>query len=381
MNKIFIKKEGNTTIVIVATPNGAYTEPQYYKGISHFVEHMCFKGNPKRNQKQISSAIDNIGGVLNAFTDWEITAYWAKVGNTYKDLAIDVITDLVTKPLFPKKEVDKEREVIIQELKMYEDDAKYYVYDVFNSQFYNPDSGFHTSIIGTKETLKRITQKQLKDYHSTYKPILIVVGDVPNKVEIGNDYFERYEFPKVNDNREDIYVTRKNLTQANIILGNYTYLGDYNWLEQSAGLTLLESIYSDMSGRLFDTIREKYNMVYRIGFDWTRYNKAIQWTVSAGLDKEKIITARRLIVRELSRPLTKKELDIAYKKAVGTFEMKLDNITNIGNTVAYLATKGLDFNEYIYNYKKNLFNAKKFVNDMIDQINFESNLLAGVVPE
>ncbi len=381
MNKIFINKPGNTTMVIVATPNGAYTEPKKYKGISHFLEHMCFKGTKKRCQKEISSAIDNIGGTLNAFTDWEITAYWAHVGNSYVRTALDVITDLVKNPVIPNKEIDKEREVIIQELKMYEDNAQYYVEDVFNQALFTPESGFYTSIIGTKQTLSLINKKTIEAYHNTYKPLLIIVGDIEDYTEIKDKYIEQYNFPSLRDVKVDKWVIRKNITQANILLGNYVYLGNYNYHEQSALMRLLDACYSDMSGRLFDVIREKYNMVYRVHFNYSFYNKAIIWQVSAGLEKSNIGLARELIEKELSRPLTVKEINIALQKAIGVYEMEMDSVKSIAYKTAYLAAKGLDYKEELNNYKKYLVSMTKYINHALEQINFKDNVLAGVVPE
>jgi len=385
MNKIFINKPGKSTIVIVAINTGAFNEVDSYKGISHFVEHLVFKGNPKRNQKQISGAIDNVGGDLNAFTDWEITAYWAKVGNSYKDLALEVITDLATKPLFPAKEIDKEREVIIQELKMYEDDAKSYVYEVFNKQLYAKQSGFYLPIVGTKETLYNTKRDTLIKYHKDHyiNPTLIIVGDIKDKEEIECSYKGTYIPSELANNPQDKLVERDNLTQANIIIGNSVRISqdNMNKTEQLFCLLLLQAVYGDMSGRLFDTIREKNNLVYRVHFDYELYsNGTIQWDVSAGLDKDKINKARELVVKELRRPISDKDIEMALTKAIGIQEMKIDSITNLGYITAYSLIRGLDYKEFTDNYKKNIKWATGLVNDFIKEMRFNNNILVGIVP-
>lgn len=386
MNKIFINKPGNTTIVMVIVNTGAFNEIEKYKGISHFVEHMCFKGNPKRNQKQISSAIDDIGGVLNAFTDWEITAYWAKVGNPYRDLATDVITNLATKPLFPTREIDKEKEVIIQELKMYEDDAKYYVYQIFNKSLYETKSGFYLPIVGTKETLNNIKKDDLIKYHKdTYiNPTLIIAGDIKNEKQIKCSYNGFHIPSELKDNPMDILIKQDTLTQANILIGNSIRISPeaMNKTEQMFCLLLLDAIYGDMSGRLFNSVREKNNLVYRIHFDWEFYNNGnIQWTVSAGLDKDKIEKARELIIIELKRPISKKDIEKALMKSIGIQEMELDNVKNIGNVIAYSLIRGVDYEKFIFEYKKNLKLATKSINDFIKEMKFENNILVGIVPK
>jgi len=383
MNLIQIKKPGKTTLVMVVINAGSFNEIDSYKGISHFVEHMSFKGNPKRNQKQISSAIDNVGGDLNAFTDLELTAYWAKVGNSYKDLAIEVITDLATKPLFPDKEIDKEREVIIQELKMYEDDAKDYVYEVFNKTLYAKQSGFYLPIVGTKETLHNIDRDTLINYYKEKynNPTLIIVGDVMDKVNIRHPYDIKYIPSELAIYKDKTLIKRDNLTQANILVGNSVKLSR-NKTEQMFCLMLLDALYGDMSGRLFDSLREKNNLVYRVHFDWNYHsNGTIQWMVSAGLDTNKINKARDLIIKELIKPISKKDEKILLNKTIGIQEMDLDKIDNLTNMVANSLINGTDYEDFIVNYKKNLNHAIKKVNDFIKEMKFNNNILVGVIPK
>jgi len=121
MQTIRIPKKGNVTHSLIMARTGARFENPKYKGISHFVEHMLFKGTKKRTPKEIALDIEKYGGDLNAFTDWEITAYWASMANKYKNQSLDVLKDMIKNPIFPNKEIKKERQVILQELKMYGD--------------------------------------------------------------------------------------------------------------------------------------------------------------------------------------------------------------------------------------------------------------------
>jgi predicted Zn-dependent peptidase len=384
MNTIQINKPGNSTMVLVMAPTGAYYEDDKYKGISHFLEHMCFKGTKKRTREEINSTIENVGGDINAFTDWEVTAYWARVGNAYKKIAFDIIEDLVTNPIIPDKEVDKEREVIIQELKMGVDDAKGYTWDLFHSALYEKKSGFHISIIGTKESLYRIKQEDLEKYHNQYYKsnnlTKIIVGDVPN---IEKFQMKSYNIKEnfVNKNPKDKLVTRKDMTQANIIIGNSTkpfvstQEGEIlNWL--------LSSLYNDMSGRLFSVIREQNHLVYRIrfGIDYNR-NREMTWSVSLGLDKKNIEKARKLIVQELIRPATKKEIETIINKTIGTLDLYLDDNIHIANQIAYFVTRNIDYKFFIYDYKKYIKQTANLINDYIQDLHFEKNVLAGVVGE
>jgi predicted Zn-dependent peptidase len=384
MNKIFINKPGKTTIVIVMVRVGSGNETDDLKGISHFVEHTCFKGNPKRNQKQISSAIDNIGGELNAFTGEEITAYWAKVGNSYKDLALDVIVDLATKPTFPDTECEKEREVIVQELKMYEDKPANYVQEVFGKTVYAPGSRMYLPIVGTRESLKNIGKKELEKYHKDNygDPTLIIVGDVKDKVEIPREQMGRWQrIELLSENHKTVNFVERNITQANIMLGNALKIDKFTRLEQIFLLELMDAIYRDMSGRLFDVIREKNNLVYSVHFGYDYLSSGyIQWHVSMGLNKDKISLARDLAIKELTRPATSQELDTAVAKSIGTLEMNLDDVTNVALTTAFSLVRGY-YGPDIFDYKKYLKKMKKNVNEFIKLMEFDRFVLAGVVPK
>jgi predicted Zn-dependent peptidase len=384
-NKIFVNAPGTTTMVAVAINTGAYYEELKYKGISHFLEHMCFKGNPKRNQKQISSAIDNVGGILNAFTDWETTTYWALVGNTYKDLAIDVITDLATKPLIPAKEVDKERHVILQEMKMYKDEPNEDIWNLFYKNISHFKSGFKINIIGNEQTLARITRKRLLEYHEKYysNPTLIVVGNIEENLQspINSKNLiipENYSHSK---KRYEL-IERKNITQSHVIIGNMIESPYEDKLKTTYLMYILKSIYNDMSGRLFSEIREKYNLVYGIHFDFELYrNNTLQWTVSLGLDKNKIDKAYKLILEQLNKPISKQELEIAVNKLFGRQELFLSQNENIGRRIAYSLATNKDWYHELYGYKTLINCIKNQTPGMIKKINFKDNVLAGIIPK
>lgn len=155
MQTIRIPKKGKTTVIMVIANIGSRFENTKYKGISHFVEHMCFKGTKDRTRKEIDLGIEKYGGILNAFTDTEITAYWAKIANEYQKEATNIIIDLASNPIFPEKEISKERKVILQELKMYEDSPEHYVDELFDKTLYKKSSGLYLPVIGTRQQQKQ----------------------------------------------------------------------------------------------------------------------------------------------------------------------------------------------------------------------------------
>jgi predicted Zn-dependent peptidase len=383
MNKIFINAKGNATLVLVMIPTGSYYEDSKVKGISHFLEHFCFKGTSTRSRKDIDTAIEGVGGDINAFTDTEVTCYWAKVANAHKNMAIDVITDLALNPIFPAKEIDKEREVIIQELKMYKDSPTASVGDLFNATMYPETCGFHTPIIGTEKTLYDIGRKQLKEYHTKYytNPTLIVIGDVKNSQKFDNQNFNLTE-NKIYVPKKDTKIVTRKLEQANVIIGNDVYLPQYSKLDKILMLNVLSLLFNGMSGRLFGKIREENNLVYRIRFDNTVWSGGtISWYVSLGLEKDKVNKARKLIETELRKRVSKKELETTLIKAIGTQNLEYDDGIAVAEAVAYSVRKNVDFRPICYDFEANLRRVSGTINEFIKNMDFNKNLMVGIVPK
>jgi len=384
MNKIHINKPGKATVVLVLAPTGAYYETDKVKGISHFLEHMCFKGTKNRTNREISASIENCGGILNAFTDWELTCYWAKVSNKYKNVAIDVINDLATNPLIPKLEVDKERQVIIQELKMYADNPKDSTWDLFNKTIFDRKCGFYLPIVGTRKSLQNIDRNELKKYYTrTYKPLTqIIVGDVPDNQIIEQDVIlPKKDIILAKTKELDAYEYRQDITQANILIGN-VLRSPTNSLDTLFIFEILQSLFNDMSGRLFGEVREKNNLCYRVKFESTNFsNDIIGWYVSVGLEASKIELAKELIQKELTREIDNKELAIAVEKTLGKFELSLDNPQTLAVLVAYSLVNQIDYREVINNYEKHINSICSKIRDFIVDINFKNNILVGIVPK
>lgn len=385
MNTIKIHRDGKATFVGVFHPIGAYYEDNRIKGISHFIEHMCFKGTKTRTHKEIDLAIERYGGDINAFTDWEITMYWARIANQYKDIAIDVITDLATNAIFPAKEIDKEREVIVQELKMYRDNPAYDVCNLSNEIYYPKASGFHYPIIGTEKSLKAINRAEMikfyKEHYTT--PTLIIVGDVEDSINMDSNIILRFPSVLIEKNpKKKTIETRKDISQANVLISADVVMPQRSQIEKVILLDLLSEIYSDMSGRLFSKVREENNLVYRIHFTASMYsNEVINWNVSLGLEKNKIDKAYDLIMKELTRPITKKELEIATTKAIGSQALRIESYSYLAETIAYALRSQADPAEYLFNYEKNIAQYRPQLQDFLRDMNFKKNILVGITPE
>jgi len=381
MNKIFINLPSKYTTIMLVAPTGLVNEFEKYPyGISHFLEHMHFKGTKKRTTKQIAYDIERYGGDLNAFTDSEITGYYVKIANRYMNKGFDVISDLVENCVIPEEEIDKERKVILQELKSYEDDPQEKVSDLFYTNMYNIHYPLHYPIIGFPSTLNQIGRKELLKYKKDrYNPLtLIIVGDIADCLDIK---LCPTSYPKVNflSTNKEKFIERNNLQQAQVIIGFSQFLPiDATTLFFT--VALIESILNDMSGRLFTEIRENHNLVYGIRFSSTIFgNNLFQWKVSLGLEKNKINQAKELIIKELTRPFTSQEVEDAVIKSIGELELRTSSFL-ISNIIANSITTNIDWQRIIFNYKEEFKRVKDYVNSVQELIDFTNYKIVGLIP-
>ena len=176
---ILEKRDIPVVSVAFAVRNGGVNEKEEEKGISHFIEHMLYKGTPIRDAKKIAEDIEKRGGELNGFTSEEITAYWCKMPSRHFNVALEVLGDMVKNPLFEQGELEKERKVIFEEIKMYHDNPRMHSMDEIQKLLYN--GTMQINLAGTFERMNSITRdKILEKFKQVYSPnnlILCVVGD------------------------------------------------------------------------------------------------------------------------------------------------------------------------------------------------------------
>src|SRR3989338_5723546 len=229
---ILEKRELPIVSVAFAVRCGGINESAGEKGISHYIEHMLYKGTPTRNVKQIAEEIERKGGILNGFTDEAITAYWCKMPSKHLDTALDVLSDMVKNPLFEVKEMEKERKVIFEEIKMRRDNPMIYVYDKIQSYLYKPPFGI--PLIGTYESMNSLDKnKILEKFRQVYRPnnlVLCVVGNadfgnLASFVEktFGNEKGIIFQ-PKIQLKDEEGTEDREGIDQANMVFAYHAPL-------------------------------------------------------------------------------------------------------------------------------------------------------------
>jgi predicted Zn-dependent peptidase len=289
---------------------GSRFEPKELGGVSHFIEHMFFKGTRRRTARDIATEVDSLGGEMNAFTSQESTTYYVKVLDEHLPNAVDILADILQGSRFDPGDVEKERKVIMEEIKGVEDTPDDYIHELFTGTVW-PDNPLGRPILGTRETIRALEHKDLLGYlERTYSAQEIVIAAAGNfehgrLIELLEASFGKMiaagtpRQPATPDFRSAVSVRKKQLEQVQICLGckgiNYAHEDRY------IGLALNTVLGNSMSSRLFQELREQNALVYSIYSYVTSYRDTGLLTVYAGTDPANAIEAVKLIVRELRK--------------------------------------------------------------------------------
>lgn len=358
---IFEKRDLPVVSVGFAVRFGGINEPLSERGIAHFIEHMLYKGTKKRTSKQISQQIEKNGGVMNGFTEEQVTAFWCKMPSDKLKIALNVLSDMVKNPLLDKKEMEKERKVIFEEMKIYHDSPQHYVFDKIQNFLYKNPLG--APLIGTHESMNSIDRKKLlKKFREAYKSeniILCVVGnaDFQDLVEFAEKNF-RKEKGKVKKQKialknDSGIETRKGIDQANMILAFHSPLSTDKKVYTAKVLMAL--LAHGMSSRLFREVRDKRNLAYSI-FGDVNANKHFSYSfIYAGALKENVEKIRRLVLAEfgkISKKLPKKEFEDTKNQLIGNYRISMENSESQMNQLLLSEIDG-KVSEF-YEFEKNI---------------------------
>lgn len=298
--------------VMVMVGAGSRYETKENNGISHFLEHMPFKGTHKRpSPMAIASLVDGIGGEWNAFTGKETTAYYIKSANTHLELSIDVLSDLLKHSLFDPQEIEKEKGVIIEEINMYEDMPMRNLSDVYESLLYG-DTPMGWDTAGTKEVIQSVTrefftQYMAKLYSSDNMTVVVSGGIIPDEVEkLVEEYFgdmEKFSVvkaEKVDDTQDKpaVFIKQKKTEQVHIALGVRTVPLVHS---DRYALDVLASILGgSTSSRLFYEVRDKRGLGYYVRASSDNYTDCGTLVASVGVDPKRTDETIKVIMEQLA---------------------------------------------------------------------------------
>jgi predicted Zn-dependent peptidase len=317
---------------------GSRQETRERAGLAHFMEHITFRGTASLpSSREVSEAIEGVGGTCNAATDRETTVYWARLPVREADQAFTVLSELVTRPLLRSADIARERDIIIEEIRSYRDDPAQYVYNLFDETFFG-DTPMGWEIAGDEQTVAALTDDQIRAFWaSTYRPanmIVAVAGDLAHEraVELVASSFGRGNgavagwdpVPALPQHR--LTVDHRDTSQAHLCLGLPALPRDHpdQW-----ALELLNTVLGDgSSSRLFLRIREDAGLAYDIHSFQADYADCGTLQVYAGVDPDDVGEATSAIVAELARlrdePVPAAELTKARRYLVGRLELRLE---------------------------------------------------------
>jgi len=324
--------------------SGSCYESDAEAGISHFIEHMCFKGTRKRSSsREISEAIEGVGGILNGGTDRELTSYWCKLASRHLDTAVDVITDLIRYPLFREEDIEKERQVIIEEINMSLDSPQQRVGMILDAMMW-PGKPLGRDVAGTRESVAAITRdRMLKRVERFYTPSNILVsiaGDferdsVLDMLNRAGEGWQAGDQPQHIDSRvvqtsPGLKIEYRETEQVNLMLG-LEGLSVYD--PDRFALDLFSMVLGEgMSCRLFAEIRERLGLAYDIHSYVEHFRETGSFVIQAGIDTSQTERAIQAILGQLALArdgISEAELDKAREMGKGRMLLSMENSRNV----------------------------------------------------
>ncbi|MCK5321421.1 insulinase family protein [Candidatus Pacearchaeota archaeon] len=355
------KRDVPVTTVMLAAKYGTAYESEEEKGIAHFIEHLCFKGTEKRTFKEIVEGVEKIGGILNAFTSEEITAYHARLSSEHLKIAMDVIFDVFFNANFPEAEVKKEASVICEEIKMYYDNPQVHVVKKIKNNLYEaPFGGF---IAGSEETVKSMTRGQLFEKHrEVYVPknsVLCVVGNndfkevvaLAESLCVERDGVE-VKLPEIKFKNLKNVEIRKDLHQANLALGfHFPYMNQKGRYVAEIFSTILGG---GLSSKLFSEVREKRGLVYNVKSKLDLGKNYGYMVILAGTEADKVGEVVDLSLKEFAKmgEISEAELEEAKVQVVGNMHVESEDSSETAVNLILEEVSGNS--ENYYDYEKNI---------------------------
>ena len=332
--------ERNSAAIGIWVGVGGRYEQKANKGIAHLIEHLSFKGTKKYSAKEIKEKIEGVGGSLNAFTSEEFTCYLTKIIAKHIGLAIDILSDMVLEPLFAQKDLEKEKSVILEEIKMYRDLPQAYVNELLDELLW-PEQPLGMNLAGTMESVSALSQRQVVDFQELfYHPRNIVVsvsGAIEHKriFEYLSGIFLKAKaknpipFQKAGQARKQPCTTffHKQTEQSHLAIGYHGYKRTH---PDRHALGLLHIILgANMSSRLFNEVREKKGLAYEIGTHPRYFQDTGAFYIHAGVDNKKVAAALSTICKEMDKitriPVAKQEFIRAKEYYSGQLLMSLED--------------------------------------------------------
>ena len=380
---ILEKNKSKSVAVEVMFRVGSNFESKSMAGISHFLEHMLFEGTKKRkDSREIANEIEKYGGEFNAYTTGDRTGFFIKIISKRFGIALDILSDMVTNPLFDRKIIEKEKQVVLKEINMVTDDSRLHQWVLFQKTLFEKHPAKNPTY-GTIKTVKSFDRKHVADYYfAHYTPnnmIISVVGNVQNAKGKIEKYFGDLKPRKLLRRafvKEPLQTKSKKFVEKKKTLNSYMVLG-YKTIPRLHKDSFVFDVITAILGRgqsgwMFDEIRNKRGLAYQVGVNNENEIDYGMFAVYTGLDKKNIEKAKEIILQQFKRleKLSKNDLEEAktYIEGNHTLEME-DNFHHADNLAVWETIKDARLSSsYLKNIRKVTIDdvrkvAKKYLNN------------------
>ena len=336
---------------------GSRFEEPSQNGIAHFLEHMTFKGTSKRSALKIAQSLESLGGTLNAFTSKEITCYYANVLDIHLKKAIEVLADIVCDSVYPEKEINKERMVVLEEINSVKDTPEEYIFDIFQEKLF-PDNSLGRPILGDEKIVKSFERAKVLDFwqkhYLTQNIVISAAGNLDHNklVKLIDSFFHfpanpsngKYDEASVNHSKE--YILDRPINQAHFCVGGESI--SYESEDRIPLLILNTYLGGGMSSRLFQKIREQRGLAYTIYSFMDLYSDLGLFGVYAGTDPDKISQLKELLEEEFNLTTKKQISDSVLSRLKNQLKGNLVlGLENTSRRMSRLAKNELYLGEYI----------------------------------
>jgi predicted Zn-dependent peptidase len=348
---ITVPTKGNPAVmVLVVVETGSNYETKKQNGLSHFLEHMCFKGTALRPKaSMIAKELDALGAQNNAFTSHELTGYYAKAAKKNFHKLFEIISDLYLNPTLPAADLEKERGVILEEISMYEDLPQRKVWEVLSELMYG-DTPAGRTILGTRENVKGFKRDDFVDYRRAHyvasKTIVVVAGDVSEQSVLSEVKKNFKDIPKgtrlaktavkERQNQPGLLVHKKKTDQCHMIMAFRTYRASDKRSPTVA--VLAEILGKGMSSRLFTKLRDEMGACYYVRAGHDQFTDHGTFTISTGINVSRTKEVVKVLLEECQKlatnPVSNEELEKAKEHHVGHLYMNLETTDSLAEFYA-----------------------------------------------
>ncbi len=328
---------------------GTRDETEEELGLAHFIEHTLFKGTSKRKAYQIINRLEDVGGELDAYTTKEDTFISATFLKNYFDRAIELISDIAFNSTFPEKEIEKEKEVVIDEINSYKDNPSELIFDEFENMLFNNHPLGH-DILGTKASVKKLSSKKITQFikknYGTNEIIISVVGSMEFK-NVKNKfikYFDNIPANIINNDRnipvvfkQQEVIKSKDTFQSHCLMGGLAYKTSH---KNRINLILLNNLIGGpgMNSLLNMSLREKHGLVYNVESNYSYFNDTGYWSIYLGTDKDNlnksIDLAQKILKEKRNKIITCSKLNKIKKQLLGQIAIGAENYSDYAFTMA-----------------------------------------------